>query len=679
MRVNRLAHLCTVLLGVAWASLAAAQLPSFEQVKASYLASDAFLYDAQGVPLADLRFDPHVRRFDWVPLERFSPALREALIVSEDHRFYEHDGVDWRAFAGAIWHNLWHQNRRGASTLTMQLAGLLDPAIAMPNEAGKRRSLGQKWDQGLAAQEMEAHWSKAQILEAYLNLAPFRGDLQGVHAASAVLFGKSPEVLDRSEALLLTAILPSPNAHAKRIALRACARAQVMKAEALCKGIEHLAPLLDTPRNRPLYMLAPHLARRLLHQGGEHVTTTLDAHLQQTALEALQAAAPHDPQPYAAGALILDNADASVRAWVGNGSAEGEDLLTLRSAWPQTALLFAAGQALEKRELTAATLLPVGVEPERSWRSLRLIAQQPESGGGASLFDPSNDSLAERLHTLGFDTPRESLPGIEASPLQWTQALRPIVNGGQYQPLHWLAEGVPAKRVWRGDTAFLLADFLADATGPRAPVLADVLRAPTGWVAVWTGASADGSQSLVVALCERYSYAILVQGRRGQPESNQHLALRALRELFARAGPALSRPPRAPQGLVNSLVAFEPPVEPPRKEWFLRGTEVTLSRPAELTLADAPAILSPRRTEGPVVLAEDESVELEATPAARDAHWRIDGAEIGQGLHLGWLPAKGHHHIELRSPSGVLWDERDLDVLTTSSVPSAQASPSVTP
>jgi penicillin-binding protein 1C len=138
--------------------------------------------------------DTRVRRLEWVGLvQPLSPALKEALLAAEDKRFFEHSGVDWRALAGSLWHNLWYDRKRGASTLSMQLAGLLDPELALGYAGAPRRSIGQKWDQALAAQALENRWTKEQILEAYLNLAPFRGDLQGVHAASpAILFGKTP-------------------------------------------------------------------------------------------------------------------------------------------------------------------------------------------------------------------------------------------------------------------------------------------------------------------------------------------------------------------------------------------------------------------------------------------------------------------------------------------------------
>lgn len=209
-RLRRIAVFALVF--VVEAARATQPIPAFADVKAAARPSVAVLLARDGTPLAERRIDPHVRRLEWVALNSFSPALREALLAAEDKRFFEHSGVDWRAFVGALWHNLWYDRKRGASTLSMQLAGLLDPELALGRGGMPRRSLGQKWDQALAAQALEARWTKEQILEAYLNLAPFRGDLQGVHAAARALFGKSPAELGRAEALILAVLLRGPNA-----------------------------------------------------------------------------------------------------------------------------------------------------------------------------------------------------------------------------------------------------------------------------------------------------------------------------------------------------------------------------------------------------------------------------------------------------------------------------------
>ena len=255
------------------------QLPSFEQVRSSHLSSDATLLDRHGVPLADVRFDPAVHRLDWIPLASLSPSMKEALLVAEDKRFFEHTGVDWVAFVAAAWQNLWQSTKRGASTLTMQLAGLLDPAL----HPSGRRSFTQKWDQGRAAMELERRWTKEQILEAYLNLAPFRGDLQGVEAASQILFGMSASVLTQREATILAALLRGPNAKPALVAHRACLLVARLGKPKLCNAITDLSEdRLDAPRNQPRFHLAPHLANQLLRQPGQKVSTNLDAHLQRS-------------------------------------------------------------------------------------------------------------------------------------------------------------------------------------------------------------------------------------------------------------------------------------------------------------------------------------------------------------------------------------------------------------
>ena len=147
--------------------------------------------------LQRLRTDATVRRGQWVPLADVSPALRQALVLSEDKRFYEHSGVDWRAASAAAWGNLWNQRTRGASTITMQLAGLLDGDW---RQGPGGRTVAQKLGQTVAAQVLDRRWRKDQILEAYLNLVPFRSELVGIDALSRTLFGKAAHGLDDREA-----------------------------------------------------------------------------------------------------------------------------------------------------------------------------------------------------------------------------------------------------------------------------------------------------------------------------------------------------------------------------------------------------------------------------------------------------------------------------------------------
>ena len=206
-------------------------MPNFDQVKAGYQPSDTLVLSREGEVLQRVRTDLGVRRGQWRALHEVSPALRSALVLSEDQRFYAHSGVDWQAVSAAAWGNLWHRRTRGASTITMQLAGLLDGPDTLLN-LGQRpggRSVVQKVGQTVAAQVLERRWRKDQILEAYLNLVPFRGELVGIDALSQALFGKAAHGLDAREAAVAAALVRAPNARPALVAERACGVLRAMQ------------------------------------------------------------------------------------------------------------------------------------------------------------------------------------------------------------------------------------------------------------------------------------------------------------------------------------------------------------------------------------------------------------------------------------------------------------------
>src|SRR5215472_9760458 len=204
--------------------------PDFVTVRARWRPSDAQLLDRNGVPLDELRVDAHGRRLAWSPLDAISPALQQAVIASEDRRFAEHRGVDITALIAAAAGRIARRHPRGASTITMQLAAMIDPRVARTGV--RRRTAAEKLRQALAALAIERRWSKPQILEAYLNLVTYRGEIEGVGAAARVMFGKSSAGIDDAEAIVLAALIRAPNAHRAALARRA---------EALRAAFEHHA------------------------------------------------------------------------------------------------------------------------------------------------------------------------------------------------------------------------------------------------------------------------------------------------------------------------------------------------------------------------------------------------------------------------------------------------------
>jgi monofunctional biosynthetic peptidoglycan transglycosylase len=141
-------------------------------------------------------------RNEWVPLARISPSLRAAVVASEDQRFYQHGGFDWKSMHDAV--SAWRGGRklRGASTISQQVAKNL---FLWPG-----RSLVRKGLEAWLTLWIEWLWPKQRILEVYLNVVELGDGVFGVEAASRRYFGRSAASLSRSEAALLAAVLPSP-------------------------------------------------------------------------------------------------------------------------------------------------------------------------------------------------------------------------------------------------------------------------------------------------------------------------------------------------------------------------------------------------------------------------------------------------------------------------------------
>jgi len=253
-----------------------------------------------------------------VKTSEVSPYYLDALLTYEDRWFYQHPGVNPLALARATWQNLTGARVvSGGSTLSMQVARLLDPHSRTFH--GKLRQL---W----RTAQLEWHLSKGEILNLYLNRAPFGGTLQGVAAASWAYLGKSPAQLTHAEAALL-AVLPQapsrlrPDRHPQRAqqardkVLRRLAEFQVWPQSAVDEALEE--PLLLAPRLEP--SLAPLLARRLNRPDSPPlIRTTLDATLQRRLEDLLLGWRARLPEYTSAAILVVEEESMAVRAYLGS-------------------------------------------------------------------------------------------------------------------------------------------------------------------------------------------------------------------------------------------------------------------------------------------------------------------------------------------------------------------------
>ena len=296
-----------------------------------------------------------------VKLAEVDPHFINLLKVYEDRRFDAHGGVDMIGVARAAW-QLARNGRvvSGASTLSMQAARLLEPREA--------RSFSAKLRQMVRAVQLERRLGKEGVLAAYLTLAPYGGNIEGVRAASLIYFGKEPARLSTAEAALLVALPQSPEARrpdrhpAAAMAARARVAQRGLEAGALTAAEAERANAAAMPTaRRALPMLAPHLAEQVVAEqvvaaqnggsgaaapvdmaalepeaavalvpgapgqgaepapkAGTNVTLAIDARL-QAALQALaQERAAALGRRISAAIVVVDNATGEVRAHVGS-------------------------------------------------------------------------------------------------------------------------------------------------------------------------------------------------------------------------------------------------------------------------------------------------------------------------------------------------------------------------
>src|SRR5882762_1682992 len=280
------------------------------------------VYDGDGA-LLRLTLSPDDKYRVWVPLERMSPLLVEATLLQEDRYFRLHPGVNPVALLRGGWRTYVAGGRRqGGSTITMQLARLL---------YGIRSSTpGGKVVQIARALQLELCYTKREILEAYLNLVPYGGNVEGAAAASLIYFGKDPSRLTVSEALTL-AVLPqnptrrAPNGGGGERQARDLLYARWQGSHPAVEGeadLMKLAVRVGAPSDLPFR--APHLVDAVLPgaNGAAEVHTALDRGLQALLERQIRGyvAAQARVGVHNAAAMLVDSRTMEVKALVGSAN-----------------------------------------------------------------------------------------------------------------------------------------------------------------------------------------------------------------------------------------------------------------------------------------------------------------------------------------------------------------------
>jgi membrane peptidoglycan carboxypeptidase len=219
-------------------ALTAAGMGTFDSLPTGFTSVPApqssFIYAADGKTLLAMLYDENRRD---VPLAEVAPVMQQAIVASEDIRFYQHGGVDYKGVARALVANGSGDSAQGASTLTMQYVRQSAIYAAKTPEdvvAASERTKARKLREMKLAMALEQKLDKKQILERYLNIAPFGHGAWGIYAASHVYFGKDPKDLTLPEAALLAGLVQAPSVYDPADA------AHPEKREAAVKRREHV-------------------------------------------------------------------------------------------------------------------------------------------------------------------------------------------------------------------------------------------------------------------------------------------------------------------------------------------------------------------------------------------------------------------------------------------------------
>jgi penicillin-binding protein 1A len=325
--------------------------PSIGDLRKAKSEVPAVVMSADGVVLAEYK---RINR-QWVPLKKISPHVVNALIATEDHRFYQHPGIDVRRTGAAVLSTL-SGDRQGGSTITQQLARNL-----YPEEIGRALSITRKVKEAITALKIESVYSKNEILETYLNTVPFLYNAFGIEMAARTYFDTSADKLDVLQSATLIGMLKGTSYYNPVTSPeRAVARRNLVLAQMARHG--KLDPArLQALQTRPLQLdferqteplgPAPHVAQILrkwliewadrngynMYADGLVVRTTISSRHQKAANLAvarntarLQAMADaqrrrgQERQVLQAGFLALDPRNGDIKAWVGSRDFEQE-------------------------------------------------------------------------------------------------------------------------------------------------------------------------------------------------------------------------------------------------------------------------------------------------------------------------------------------------------------------
>lgn len=486
----------SILLVLIFVSVLIGILGFFFSIKPSLLQEVSFsqaVYDDRSRLLRLTLSDDDKYRY-FVPLDKISPELVAATLLQEDQYFFQHPGFNPWATLKAVWQTYVVKSRRiGASTITMQLARM-QYGLYSKNISGKL------W-QILYAIRLEFHYNKKELLEAYLNLAPYGNNIEGVGAASLIYFAKSAAELSLPESLLLSVIPQNPiksvanHAKLKESRNKLAARWLEQHPEDQFKLNGLRLPIqLQNLKNLPFF--APHFVNHVLQDNRKNqrtIMTTLDLKLQKITEQVARRYIDRKKYlgVYNTSILLVDVRDMSIKAYTGsadfyNLSIGGQiDGLAIKRSPGSTLKPFIYGLALDQGLIHPNTVLkdvprsfgaynPENfdyefVGPVKAKDALVLSRNIPAIYLAEQLKQPDLYDFLKQAH-IKLSKPANYyglalvLGGAELSTQELAGLYAMLVNNGMWHDLRWQKDK-PLKmgtRLLSAEASFLVLEMLKD-------------------------------------------------------------------------------------------------------------------------------------------------------------------------------------------------------------------------
>lgn len=460
----------------AWAYNQAAQgLPELDNYSSAELAETSTVYDANGEVVDELYASQN--RFV-VSKDEMDDSIEEAVIAIEDHRFYEHRGLDFESIGRAMRQNIQNLSiQEGGSTITQQLI----KNTFIDEEMRAVPSFQRKANEAALAWQYEEEHSKEEILEQYLNTVYFGANAYGAEAAARTYFDKPAEELEIGESAMLAGIINLPGTYDPFVDPESAqARRDVVLDRMLQYGHiteeEHAGAVeseLEVSQTGPEYEeenqyfldavrrdLARQYGDEMLYEGGLEIHTTLDPDLQDEASESVEAVVNTDEGDPSASLVSIEPSTGAVKAMVG-GSDFQEVQFNLAtqgqrqpgSAFKTFVLAEAARQgiSLESEYVSEDLSIPLPEDSEQPFYTVenynqvergQITLQEAIEGSDNTVFvqlamDLGMEDVIETAESLGVESELEPFPSTAlgglaegVTPFEMASAYATLANGG---------------------------------------------------------------------------------------------------------------------------------------------------------------------------------------------------------------------------------------------------------